>query len=288
MGFLNISATILIPFAANLARPEERGKVVGTVLSGILLGSLMARTIAGFMSDTWGWQSVFLFSGAINLTLAAATQWALPVSAPSFHGSYKDLLKSLWHLVKEYPTVREAALMGGLLFGSFSAFWTTLTFLLEGAPFNYAAKTIGLFGLLGMMGALAAPLVGRYADKKGPSAAIRLGIYLTLAAFALLGLSSVWVAGVIVGVILLDLGIQVAHISNQTRLFEVSAEARSRLSSIYIFAYFTGGSLGSFIGSQLWSWGRWPAVSAGGFVLCLGAGILFFRGEKGRTNIASH
>lgn len=283
MGFLNISATILIPFSANLARPAERGKVVGTVLSGILLGSLMARTVAGFMSDLWGWQSVFIFAGIINIFLAIITQWALPASAPSFHGSYKELLHSLWHLVRDYPMVREAAFMGGLLFGSFSAFWTTLTFLLEAEPFQYSPQTIGLFGLLGMMGALAAPLVGRYADKKGPAAAIRLGIYFTLAAFATLGLSSTFLAGVILGVIFLDLGIQVAHISNQARLFEVSAEARSRLSSIYIFAYFTGGSLGSFLGSQLWSWGRWPAVSAGGFIMCSGAAVLFFRGQRSRS-----
>lgn len=288
MGFVNISATVLIPFSANLARPEERGKVVGTVLSGILLGSLAARTVAGFMSDLWGWSSVFIFAGGMNVTLALATQWALPASAPSFHGSYKQLLQSLGSLVRDHKIVREAAVMGGLLFGSFSAFWTTLTFLLESDPFNYAAKVIGLFGLLGMMGALAAPLVGRYADKKGPAAAIRLGLYLTLLAFGILGFSSTTVAGIIVGVIILDLGIQVAHISNQTRLFEVSAEARSRLSSIYIFSYFAGGSLGSFLGSQLWSWGRWPAVCAGGFLLCLGAGFMFYRGQRVRLNFASH
>lgn len=288
MGFVNISATVLIPFSATLARPEERGKVVGTVLSGILLGSLAARTVAGFMSDLWGWQSVFIFAGSVNIFLALVTPWALPVSAPSFQGNYKQLLQSLWTLVRDHALVREAALMGGLLFGSFSAFWTTLTFLLEAEPFNYSAKTIGLFGLLGMMGALAAPVVGRYADKKGPAATIRLGIYLTLFAFAVLGFSSTVVAGVVLGVVFLDLGVQVAHISNQTRLFEVSAEARSRLSSIYIFSYFTGGSLGSFLGSQLWSWGRWPAVSAGGFVLCLGAGFLFYRGQRARGNFASH
>lgn len=288
LGFLNISATILIPFSANLAKPAERGKVVGTVLSGILLGSLGARAVAGFMSARWGWPSVFIFAGGINILLALVTQWALPSSAPSFRGSYKELLHSLWHLVRDYPLVREAALMGGLLFGSFSAFWTTLTFLLEGEPFLFPPQTIGLFGLLGMMGALAAPLVGRYADKKGPAATIRLGIYFSLAAFVILGVSSIFVVGIIIGVIFLDLGIQVAHISNQARLFEVSAEARSRLSSIYIFAYFAGGSLGSLLGSQLWTWGRWPAVSAGGFMMCLAAGVLFLKGESRRSNIASH
>lgn len=288
MGFLNISATVLIPFAANMAKPEERGRIVGTVLSGILLGSLLARAMAGFISDLFGWQTVFIFAGSVNIFLAILTQWALPASAPSFHGTYRALIKSLWPLVRDFATVREAALMGGLLFGSFSAFWTTLTFLLENEPFVYSAKTIGLFGLLGMLGALAAPLVGRYADKKGPAAAIRFGLYFTLLAFALMGFSSTWVGGVIIGVVLLDFGIQVAHISNQARLFEVSAEARSRLSSIYIFAYFVGGSLGSFLGSQLWSWGGWPTVCAGGFAMCLSAGFLFRRGQHRRANFASH
>ncbi|WP_374077829.1 MFS transporter [Bdellovibrio bacteriovorus] len=283
MGFFNVSATVLIPFSANLARPEERGKVVGTVLSGILLGSLMARTLSGFMAEHFGWQSVFIFAGVVNLILAVTTQWALPASEPQFHGSYKALLKSTLELIRDFQLVREAALMGAILFGSFSAFWTTLTFLLESEPFNYSPQTIGLFGALGMIGALAAPLAGRYADKKGTAATIRLGLYCSMAAFAILALSSTFVVGIVVGVLILDLGIQVAHISNQTRMFELSAEARSRLSSVYVFFYFIGGSLGSYIGSQLWSWGKWPAVSLGGLVFCLGASLLFRRGQKIRT-----
>lgn len=282
MGFFNVSATVLIPFSANLARPEERGKVVGTVLSGILLGSLMARTLSGFMAEHFGWQSVFIFAGVVNLILALTTQWALPASEPQFHGSYKALLKSTLELIRDFPLVREAAFMGAILFGSFSAFWTTLTFLLEAEPFNYSPQTIGLFGALGMIGALAAPLAGRYADKKGTAATIRLGLYCSMAAFAILALSSTFVVGIVLGVLILDLGIQVAHISNQTRMFELSAEARSRLSSIYVFFYFIGGSLGSYIGSQLWSWGKWPAVSLGGLVFCLGAMILFRNGQKMR------
>ncbi|WII73557.1 MFS transporter [Bdellovibrio sp. 22V] len=283
MGFFNVSATVLIPFSANLAKPQERGKVMGTVMSGILLGSLMARTLSGFMAEHFGWKSIFIFAGSVNLLLAVATQWALPASVPQFSGSYKALLHSTWGLIRDLPLVREAALMGAILFGSFSAFWTTLTFLLEGEPFNYTPQTIGLFGLLGMIGALAAPLAGRYADKKGTAATIRLGLYCSMGAFALLALSSKLVLGVILGVLILDLGIQVAHISNQARVFELSAEARSRLSSIYVFCYFIGGSLGSWIGSLLWSWGKWPAVSLGGLVFCGAANLLFRRGQKVRA-----
>ncbi|NUN05925.1 MAG: MFS transporter [Bdellovibrio sp.] len=290
LGFSNISATTLIPFAANLARPEERGKVVGTVLSGILIGTLLGRALSGFMAEHFGWKTVFLFSGCVSYALGVLTPWALPTSEPHFKGTYRELLSSTFQLIRDIPRVREIALMGAILFGSFSAFWTTLTFLLEAAPFSYSPQTIGLFGALGMIGALAAPMAGRYADKKGTAATIRLGLYLAMIAFAVLALSSTWVAGIILGVLILDLGIQIAHISNQTRLFEISQEARSRLSSIYIFCYFVGGSLGAAVGSQLWSFGRWPAVSLGGLLFCVLAAVIFKRGQKLSTqaHIASH
>lgn len=282
MGFFNVSGSVLIPFAANMAKPHERGKVTGIVLSGILLGSLMARTLAGFIGQHFGWAGVFQIAGVINILLAISTQWALPHSEPHFTGTYKNLLRSTVSLVRELPVVREAAMMGAVLFASFSAFWTTLTFLLQAPPFNYSPQTIGLFGALGMIGALAAPLAGKYADLKGTASTIRMGLYCSMAAFAILALSSASVVGVIFGVLLLDLGIQVAHISNQSRIFEHNPEARSRINTIYIFAYFTGGSLGSYIGSQLWSLGKWPAVSLGGLAFCLVASVIFKRGQAHR------
>lgn len=285
MGFFNVSASVIIPFAANLAKPEERGKVTGIVLSGILLGSLMARTLAGFIGQYMGWSGVFLIAGSINIVLAFVTQIVLPYSEPHFQGSYKGLLLSLGELIRDLPIAREASLMGGILFASFSAFWTTLTFLLEGAPFHYSPQTIGLFGALGMIGALAAPLAGKYADKKGTAATIRLGLYCSMLAFALLAVSSVHAIGIIFGVLILDLGIQVAHISNQSRIFELNPNARSRLNTIYIFSYFTGGSLGSYAGTLLWSWGKWPAVSVGGLILCAFAALIFRRGRKIRANL---
>ncbi|MFV3407119.1 MFS transporter [Bdellovibrio bacteriovorus] len=286
MGFFNVSQSVLIPFAANLAKPEERGKVVGIVLSGILIGSLMARTLAGFIAQYFGWKTVFIFAGSVSLILSIVSQFVLPMSEPNFKGTYKQLLLSTAKLFRELPTMREAALMGAILFGTFSAFWTTLTFLLEAAPFNYDPKTIGLFGALGMIGALAAPLAGRYADQKGAAATIRMGLYCSMGAFALLALSSTFVAGIILGVLVLDLGIQVAHISNQSRVFSHPPEYHSRLNTIYIFAYFTGGSLGSYVGSTLWSWGQWPAVSLGGLGFCLIATLIFRRGQKIRAAAA--
>jgi predicted MFS family arabinose efflux permease len=282
LGVFNIAPSVLVPFSADLAKPRERGKVVGTVLSGILIGSLLARTLAGFIGTNLGWRAAFFIAGTISLILSIVTQFLLPSSPPRFRGSYASLLRSTVTLVKEMPLLREAAWIGAILFGTFSAFWTTLTFLLSGESFHYSSSQIGLFGIAGIMGALAAPLAGRYADRKGTSFTIRMGLGLALLAFVILALSSAMTAGLIIGVLLLDLGVQVAHISNQSRVFEPFPEARSRINSVYIFSYFTGGSLGSYIGSQLWSFGGWVAVCCGGFLFSTVAGLLFLQGEKAR------
>lgn len=282
LGFANVGQSVLIPFSANLAAPAERGKVVGLVLSGILIGSLSARTMAGIITQYFGWKAVFIFAGCVSIFLSLITPLLLPNATPHFKGSYKSLLRSIFEIFKDFPTIREASLMGAILFGSFSAFWTVLTFLLEGEPFFFEPKIIGLFGALGLIGALAAPLAGKYLDTKGAATTIRLGLYCAMAAFAILGFSSNWVIGLVIGVLFLDLGIQVAHISNQSRIFNYKPEARSRLNTIYIFFYFVGGSAGSYIGSILWSLGKWPAVCAGGFIACLTAFLVFRRGVESK------
>lgn len=280
LGFINIGQSVLIPFSANIAAPEERGKVVGLVLSGILIGSLAARTLAGIITQYFGWQAVYLFAGSISISLAILTPVILPNAKPGFDGSYKKLLLSMVEIFKDFPTIRQASFMGAILFGSFSAFWTVLTFLLEGEPFLFDPKTIGLFGVLGIIGALAAPLAGKTLDKAGPSPTIRLGLYCSMIAFIVLGLSSTWVLGLVIGILILDLGIQVAHISNQSRIFNYKPEARSRLNTIYIFFYFVGGSLGSYIGSLLWTFGSWKALCLGGFLACVIAYLVFQKSQK--------
>ena len=143
-------------------------------------------------------------------------------------------------------------------------FWTTLAFYLEGAPYHYGSDVAGFFGLIGAFGALAAPLAGKTADTKGPDYTIGLGIALALVAYAILGFGGGWVAGLVVGVVLLDVGVQAAHISNQSLIFSLVPEARSRLNTVYMTAYFTGGSLGSLIGGLAWTHGGWPGVCATG------------------------
>ena len=178
------------------------------------------------------------------LLLGALLAWKLPTDQPTFTGSYASLMKSLLTLTREQAPLRRAALIGASLFAAFSVFWTTLTFYLESPAFGYGSDVVGFFGLVGAFGALAAPLAGKMADTRGPAYTITSGIVLALVAYAVLGLAGAYVAGLVVGVILLDVGVQATHISNQSMVFSLVTAARSRLNTVYMTAYFIGGSLG--------------------------------------------
>ena len=271
IGILSAVPQLLVPLAAHLAPEAERGRVVGRVMSGLLIGILLSRTLSGYVGAHLGWRAMFEIGAGLMVGLVALLAWQLPTDQPTFTGSYAALMKSLGTLVRTQAPLRRAALVGGLLFAAFSVFWTTLAFYLEGPPFHYGSDVAGFFGLVGAFGALAAPLAGRTADTKGPDYTIRLGIVLALAAYVVLGFGGVWVAGLVAGVILLDVGVQAAHISNQALIFSLVPEARSRLNTVYMTAYFTGGSAGSVLGGLAWAHGGWPGVCGLGAALAAGA-----------------
>jgi MFS family permease len=177
-------------------------------------------------------------------------------------------MRSLWDLVREFPLLRRSALVGGCIFGAFSVFWTTLVFFLESPTYHYGSSVAGSFGLVGALGALVAPLAGNLADKHGATKVILISISLTLLAYLILGVAGSFLAGLITGVILLDSGVQSAHIANQTLIFSLRPEARSRLNTVYMTAYFAGGSLGSVVGGVVWTNGGWPGVC------CVGSAFL--------------
>ena len=180
IGVLATIAQQAVPFAAEIAPPAERGHAVGTVMSGLLLGILLARTAAGFVAEYFGWRAVFAASVAALVALAAVIVLRLPRSSPTSTLSYGKLLGSMWHLAVELRGLREASLTGAALFAAFSAFWPVLTLLLAGAPFHLGPQAAGLFGIVGAAGALAAPYAGRFADKRGPRAIISLAIVVIL------------------------------------------------------------------------------------------------------------
>jgi predicted MFS family arabinose efflux permease len=185
---------------------------------------------------------------------------------------YPELLGSMWTLWKRLPDLREASLFGALTFACFGTFWVTLTFHLEGAPFHYGSGTIGLFGLIGIVGALGASIAGRLADRTNPRFTSGMGIVVLLLSFLVMlsSPSSVWI--LIVGIILLDLGIQATHISNQSRIYALDDAARSRINAVYVVMYFAGGAVGSALGTWVYGWAGWIGVCTLG-ALFAAAGI---------------
>ncbi|WP_124093889.1 MFS transporter [Burkholderia gladioli] len=282
IGVLATIAQQAVPFAAEIAPPAERGAAVGTVMSGLLLGILLARTAAGFIAEYLGWRAVFCASVAALLALAVVIMLRLPRSTPTSTLRYPQLLASLWHLAVELRELRYAAATGAAMFAAFSAFWPALTLLLAGAPFHYGPQAAGLFGAVGAAGALAAPYAGKSADKRGPHAVIALGIGLVAISFAIFAVSARSLAGLVIGVIVLDVGVQAAQISNQSRIYALKPEARSRVNTVYMVCYFIGGAIGSSAGVEAWHAGGWLGVSVVGLLFACLAGAIHHFGARRR------
>jgi predicted MFS family arabinose efflux permease len=257
---------VIVPFAAHLAPPLERGRVVGIVMSGLLLGILTARTFSGFVGSWLGWRAVYWISALAMLVLAGVLRTQLPDIPASQVISFPDLARSLVRLVRQHSELRRAAFSGAMLFASFSVFWTTIVFRLAAPPYHYGASVAGLFGLVGAAGAGAAPLVGRLADKRGPKVVVLLGILITMVSFVVLMFGASSLPILILGVVLLDLGVQSSQVANQTRIYAIDANARSRLNTVYMFTYFCGGAFGSALAAICWTAGRWNAVCLLGLV----------------------
>jgi predicted MFS family arabinose efflux permease len=269
IGILATIAQQALPFAAELARPEERGAAVGFVMSGLLLGILLARTAAGLVAEHLGWRTVFGMSVGVMIVLGIVIALRLPRRAPTSELGYGSLLRSMWDLARDEPVLRDASLTGAALFAAFSTFWSVLSLLLAGAPFNLGAQAAGLFGIVGAAGALVAPLAGRSADRRGPNAVIRLAIGLTSLSFVIFALSGSSLSGLVIGVIVLDIGIQAAMVSNQSRIFAIRPQARSRINTIFMVAYFVGGAVGSGVGVFAWHHAGWTGVCGWGLFCTL-------------------
>jgi predicted MFS family arabinose efflux permease len=265
---VGVTATVaqqIVPFAAELAEPSKRGATIGTVMSGLLCGILFGRAVAGAVSDHYGWRAMFW----LGLLLAIATRILLAASLPKSHPkarvSYIELLKSLVTLWREEPALRRATSIQGCLFGSFTALWTILALQLD-ARYHLSAEIAGLFGIVGAVGILFAPIAGKIADRRGPHLVIGLGGTIMLVSWMIFDGWNV-VAGLIVGAILLDFGEQGALISNQDVIYALRPEAKNRVNTIFMGGMFLGGAVGSAGASLAWEVKGWGTVCAFGIAL---------------------
>jgi predicted MFS family arabinose efflux permease len=284
VGVSSVIVQVMVPMAAHLAEPHERGKKIGFIMSGLLIGILLSRTVSGFIGAQFGWRAMFYIAAAIMLVLWVIIYFTLPEVEPDYKGSYKELMTSLVHLIKTEPKLRVASLRGALCFAGFSAFWSTLVFLLKQPQFNLGSGVAGTFGLAGAFGAIAAGVMGRLSDKIDAYKLSLFTLLLVLLSFVIFYLSSSSIIGLIVGVIVMDMGVQATHISNQAIIFSLHANARNRINTIYMVSYFIGGSLGTYISSQLWGRFQWTGVCVTGAFLSFIAILVHLISRKSIQN----
>lgn len=267
-----MSATVaqqIVPLAASLAGPSSRGKTVGTVMSGVLAGILAGRAIGGLIGQYFDWRGVFLFGALMTLLAVVFIVRILPsqsLPAPTFN--YLAVLRSLGQLWKNEPQVRKATLTQAMLFASFSVLWTVLPFWLA-HRYDYGAGVTGTLAALGLIGILCAPLAGSFSDRQGPFRMVMLGVILMLLAWIVFwGWNSM--AGMVVGILLLDAGEQCVLIANQHTIYALRPDARNRLNTLFMCVMFIGGACGSLTATGLWQATQsWTLISAAGAALVL-------------------
>ncbi|WP_447640273.1 MULTISPECIES: MFS transporter [Chitinophagaceae] len=279
LGMLSVTPQILIPLAAYL-NADTRGKTVGTILSGLLIGILGARVLSGWIAVHWGWTAVYKISAGLCFVLLILLRRYLPDMKNTFHGNYLALLKSTLVQLRRFGVLREATLMGALLFGAFCSFWTTITFYLSGTPFLYNSAKIGMFGLVAITGALMAPLVGRIADRGKVRLALKVSAILTLLSAVLFRFYSYSLFGLIVAIILLDVGVQGAQVANAARIYGLDKNSGSRINTVYMTGYFLGGASGTAIGLYCWSHSGWSLVTDQMIVCSLLALLTIMAGDR--------
>jgi predicted MFS family arabinose efflux permease len=257
---------VALPIAPDLVSHEQRGRAIGTVMTGLLLGILLARTFSGWVSGIHGWRWVFVVAAVMNAAFVPMLWKVMPKLPPKQNLHYSDAMRSLWTLFRTQPLLRESSVIGALVFASFSCFWTTLAFLLS-SHYGLGAGVAGTFGVVGAAGAMVAPLAGRLADKHGSRWVISVGMGLLALSYGLLWAeeaahrsTAFHVVALVIGVVVLDMGAQMTQVANQTRIFGLVPSARSRLNTVYMTVYFSGAAAGSALATIAWVHWGWNGV----------------------------
>jgi len=274
LGIVSCVPQQLVPFAALMSPPSERGRSVGTVVSGIMVGILLGRTVAGVVGEAYGWRAVYGMEAAFMIPVWIAAAALLPKGKPTTTLSYGRLLASLWPLARDHKPLRESMMVQSLLWACFNAFWVNLAALLANSAWHLGSAWAGGFGIIGAAGALAATLGGRAADKRGSRKVIGASIGIVTLSYLLLARAESSLILLIIGVIVLDIGVQSGLVSNQTRAFAVDPAAQGRINSLYMTATFIGGAVGVAASGWLMARYGWTGVAVFGVVLGLLAGLI--------------
>jgi predicted MFS family arabinose efflux permease len=286
IGVSSTAVQILVPYAASLAPPHVRGRVVGQVMSGLLVGIMLSRPTASFLDDLWGWPAVFYIAAALMAVIGLALAWSLPPRRPEAGAHYFALLASMVWLYRTTPVLRRRAFYQALLFGAFTLFWTTSPLLLAGPEFHLSQRGIALFALAGVAGALAAPLAGHLADRGWSRTATGLAMASVLGGFVLTRIlhhgSFAELALLTAGAILLDFGVSSSLVIGQRAIYTLAAEYRSRLNGLFMATFFAGGAVCSAAGAWAYARGGWNLASWIGIALPLAA-LAYFATERARS-----
>lgn len=279
-GLSSVVAQVLLPLGATLASDQQRGKVIGTIMGGLLLGILLARVVSGGLSSMGSWRYIYWFASVAMFI----TTLALARFLPSYHNnndmSYQQILVSVFGLFVKEPILRYRSILGMLSFALFSMFWTPLAFLLAKPPYEYSDATIGLFGLVGVAGVFAATWAGKLADAGKGDLGTRLGLLSLLVSWVILFNAPMSLVALLIGVLLLDLAVQLVHVSNQNKIYALHPDIRNRLTSAYMTCYFIGGAFGSWFSVMLYQHYEWTGVVMGATGIALIACILDFTVRK--------
>lgn len=255
IGTTSVIPQLLLPLCAKLSNETERGKNIGHIMSGLLIGVLLSRVISGMIGRYFDWRIMYIIAVFFMISLFIVLKVMLPICETNANANmnYISSLKSMTALPKKFPVIKEAAINGAMILAAFSALWTTLTFQLQSSAFNFDTNIVGMFGLLGVTGAMLAPLAGKVSDKKGAKFTVGVNIaiiFLSYLCFIAFGFQ-IW--GLILGVILLDMGVNSCNVANQTRIQRLSEEARNRITSFYMVSLFLGGAVGSYLGALMYN-----------------------------------
>ncbi len=269
MGFSSVAPQVFMPFVSLYAKPEQKERKVGFILSGLLCGILGSRVISGYVGHLYGWRTVYYIAAGLILLSALVLLKTFPYVEPTFKGKFKTLMKSIVSLAKEHPQALTYSIRAGLSFGSFLGLWACLAFRMKEAPFFQGSDVVGMLGICGIAGALTASNVGKYIPKYGVERINYIGAGIILASWVLLAFAHNSYAGIIAGIVLIDIGMQCVQLTNQSSTMKLSVSAPSRMNTIFMVTYFIGGSLGTFLAGTMWSQFGWLGTIASGIGLMI-------------------